>query len=434
MSCGAKLWAGVAMLWILWTPTTAEANDDYAVLHEVIRHFQVAFVDRPNLSALLLGGLNGIKQVAPKFNIEVVGAPNVFRVGKGNGAFVVGSQAIRDFVLLEKTLVQAARLARKQSRIKNQQKIEHAMIRGLVNACGDPWSLFLNADLYERLLDDGSGKNGSVGLLLEHHQGGLRVLDVTPSSPAEKAGILAGEEVNTIAGRAAKNLNELEGLALLRGKMGQQVKVVIAGKTQTLAFAPDPKRNLSVDKPQDGIARVHLANFRPGTGKRLASVMRKLQSMGLRALILDLRGNPGGLVTEATEVVQMFINPGKVVSVISKQHALTEVEQSRIAGAYRELPMVLLVDHRSASVSEIVALALRDYGRARLVGSKTLGKGTVQVVMELIDGSALKLSTGRYYSPLGTPLFEGIEPDVEVEWDGKGKDLPLQRAKKMLSS
>jgi carboxyl-terminal processing protease len=92
---------------------------------------------------------------------------------------------------------------------------------------------------------------------------------------------------------------------------------------------------------------------------------------------------------------------------------------------------VVLVDHRSASVSELVAMALRDYDRARIIGTKTLGKGTVQVVMELMDDSALKLSTGRYYSPKGTPLFEGIEPDVEVPWDGTGEDVQLKRARSL---
>jgi carboxyl-terminal processing protease len=154
--------------------------------------------------------------------------------------------------------------------------------------------------------------------------------------------------------------------------------------------------------------------------------------MEMKALILDLRGNPGGLVTEGTEVVGLFIKGGKVVSVVSRKHLRTEVEQSPRPGPYRRLPLILLVDHRSASVSEIVAMALKDYDRAKIVGQKTLGKGTVQVVMELMDGSALKLSTGRYYSPRGTPLYEGIEPDYAVEWNGQGKDPQLQKAKLLL--
>jgi len=221
----------------------------------------------------------------------------------------------------------------------------------------------------------------------------------------------------------------------MRGPIGSRVEVKVGGKSHTLTMAEEPRRNLAVDPLKGGIAHVRIMNFRPNTGRRLAAVLRKLQKHykgKLRGLVLDLRGNPGGLVTEGTAVVGLFTGPGKVVSVVSKKHMRVEVEENRRPGPYRKLPMVLLVDHRSASVSEIVTMALRDYGRAKVVGEKTLGKGKVQVVMELMDGSALKLSTGRYYSPKGTPIYEGIEPDQEVAWDGQGEDKQLQAAVKLL--
>ena len=421
----------VSVTVLLGSPDT-RAGKDFDTLHEVIRHFQVAFVEHPNMGALLTGALQGVKKAAPKSEIRILPHPNLYEVKAKGKSIKISKDAIRTYQKLEKALIKVGRLVESQKLAKSHRALEHAMIREMVMNCGDPWSVFLEENLYNRLLDDGSGKTGDAGLLVEPHGEGLRVLDVTPESPAAKAGIRVGDKVSKIAGRTAGQLNELEALALMRGPIGKKVTVVIGGKSHKLEYAPPPKRNIAVDPPVDGIARVNIMNFSAGTGRRLAGVLKKLSAMEMKALILDLRGNPGGLVTEGTEVAGLFIKGGKVVSVVSRKHMRTEVEQSPRPGPYRNLPLVLLVDHRSASVSEIVVMALTDYDRAKIVGEKTLGKGTVQVVIELMDGSAVKLSTGRYYSPRGTPLYEGIEPDVEVEWDGKGKDPQLQKAKMLL--
>ncbi len=429
---GFRLFGFLISVALLAGSQEAGAKQDFDTLHEVIRHFQVAFVDRPNLAALLTGALQGVKKAAPGCDIRIRAHPDLYQVSARGKSVNITREAVQSYQNLEKALVRVGRLVRLQKLAKSHRALEHAMIREMVMNCGDHWSVFLEENLYKRLLDDGSGKTGDAGLLVEPYQQGLRVLDVTPDSPAAQAGIQVGDRVSKIAGQPAEELNELEALALMRGPIGGKVNLVAAGKLHQLEFAPPPKRNIAVDPPVDGIARVHLLNFQAGTGRRLAGVMKKLSALGLKGLILDLRGNPGGLVTEGTEVAGLFIKGGKVVSVVSRKHLRTEVEQSPRPGPYRKLPLVLLVDHRSASVSEIVAMALRDYDRAKIVGEKTLGKGTVQVVMELMDGSALKLSTGRYYSPRGTPLYEGIQPDQEVEWDGRGKDPQLQRAKMIL--
>ena len=428
----SRLAIGIIPVALLLVPHQARAGKDFDTLHEVIRHFQVAFVDRPNMGALLTGALQGVKKAAPKCEIRILPHPSLYEVKAKGKSVKITKDAIRSYPKLEKALIRVGRLVEGQKLARSHRALEHAMIREMVMNCGDHWSVFLEENLYQRLLDDGSGKTGDAGLLVEPRGEIMRVLDVTPDSPAAKAGIRVGDKVSKIAGRTAGQLNEMEALALMRGPIGKKVTVVVAGKSHKLDFAPPPKRNIDVFPPVDGIARVHLMNFRAGTGRRLAGVLKKLSAMEMKALILDLRGNPGGLVTEGTEVAGLFIKGGKVVSVVSRKHMRTEVEQSPRPGPYRKLPLVLLVDHRSASVSEIVTMALKDYDRAKIVGEKTLGKGTVQVVMELMDGSALKLSTGRYYSPRGTPLYEGIEPDVEVEWNGQGKDPQLQRAKMLL--
>lgn len=405
---------------------------EYETLHEVIRHFQVAFVDRPNLGALLLGGLQGLKKAAPGVQVQLLPPPGMFVVRAGTKSVRIPRHTVHDYQALEQSLVRAADLAESQKMARGHQALEHAIIRELVAHCGDHWSVFLEADLYHRLLEDGSREMGDVGILVEPQESGLRVLDVLPASPAARAGIKVGAPFTSVAGRPANQLNELEALALMRGPVGTRVEVVVAGQSHRLVRSPPPKQYIRVDPPEHGIARIHLLDFRAGTGQRLAAVMKKLSGMQLEGLILDLRGNPGGLVDEGVAVTGLFIDSGTVVRIVSRDHIRTVEKNVTRPGPYHDLPLVVLLDGRSASVSEIVAMALRDHDRAKLVGTQSLGKGTVQVVLELMDGSALKLSNGRYYSPGGTPLYDGIQPDVEVAWDGTGDDPQLARARELL--
>jgi C-terminal peptidase prc len=437
MSASRRLGCLLFGLLISGIPTQGRTAEPFGTLHEVLRHFDVAFVDRANPSALLLGAMEGMQQAAPDVQIKLKGYPDLIQIQAGDDSLTIRRSVLRGIPDLEKALVQAASLVVEHKLCKSAKALEQAMVRQIVAHCGDPWSVYLDSDLYGRLLDDGTRAMGSIGLLVEQWGDGLRVLDVLHGSPAGKAGIRRGMAVERIAGRSALELNELEALALMRGATGSKVEIQVAGKTYSLELAEEARQNLEVNPLAGGIAHVRILNFRPETGRRLAAVMRKLSEHfqgQLKGLILDLRGNPGGLVTEGTEVVGLLSKAGKVVSVVSKKHQKIEVEQNQRPGPYRDLPLVLLVDHRSASVSEIVALAMKDTGRAKLVGEKTLGKGTVQVVLELLNGSALKLSTGRYYSPIGTPIFEGIEPDLEVPWDGLGSDPQLAAALKLLQN
>jgi C-terminal peptidase prc len=412
------------------TPTPGRAAERYSVLHEVLRHFEVAFVDKANPTALLTGGLHGIKTSVDSCEIQMAQPPHLFVLKVNRQALAIGRPNMT-FKQLEEALTAAMDMVRAAKLADKPKLLEHAVIRQMVAHCGDPWSVYLESDLYARLLEDGTAQRGDIGLLFEETKDGLRVLDVAPGSPAETAGIKVGQLVDSIAGRPTALLNELEALALTRGTMGETVALVVEGKGHQITCAPGSKQNIIVDTPPGGIAHVRLLNFQAGTGKHLAAVLPKIEKEyqgQLKGLILDVRGNPGGLVTEGAVVVGLFIKGGRVVSVDNRTHSHTEVEESNASGPYRNLPLVLLVDRRSASVSELVALALRDYKRAKLIGATTLGKGTVQVVLELSDGSALKLSTGRYFSPQGAGIYTGLDPDIEVPWNGAGEDVQLKKA------
>lgn len=407
----------------------------FETIHEVLRHFQVAFVERTNTSAMLLGALEGLTQKAPGCKVVLKGSPELFLLKAGQKKMSISRGSLRNIPELEKAIAKAASFALKYGKAKSKRQLEHAIVRQMVAHCGDKWSVFLESKLYLKLLDDGTGTVGSTGMLVEPWRDGLRVLDVLEKTPAAEAGIRPGMVVDSIAGHPADKLNELEALALMRGEIGKKVSIILDGKSFSLELAQEPKRNLSVTPMAGGLAHVRVFSFRQGTGRRLRAVMAKLENHfkgELKGLVLDLRANPGGLVTEGTELAGLFLPKGTVVRIVSKKHTRVEQETNPSAGPYRDLPIVLLVDHRSASVSEIVTMAFKDYKRAKLVGTKTLGKGTVQVIMELMDGSALKLSTGRYYSPGGTPIYDGIEPDIVVPWDGMGEDIQLQKALDLL--
>ncbi|RLB55263.1 MAG: hypothetical protein DRI34_10835 [Deltaproteobacteria bacterium] len=406
------------------------AGHDYPVLREVLRHLRLMFVDQPNLNALLLGGLRGLKQSLPELRVELGPRAGQYFLRAGASKLATDARAVESFTGLERALLGALRLARAAG---GKKGMEHQLIRGLISHCGDRWTVFLESAYYRRLLDDGTRQLGSVGLLPAAGRGGLLVLDVRDGSPAGQAGIRPGQVIDSIAGQPSERLNELEALALLRGPLGQKVTVTVAGRKHRLAYASEPKRNISVDPPEQGIARVHLLNFRAGTARRLRAVLGKLENMGMRGLVLDLRGNPGGLLTEGVAVAGLFMDAGPVVRVVGRGRRHGETSENPAPGSWRALPLVLLVDGRSASVSEMVTMVLHERRGAKIVGSTTLGKGVVQVLIELEDGSALKLSTARYATPAGRTLLAGIEPDVPVAAGPGSGDLALQAARRVLS-
>jgi carboxyl-terminal processing protease len=420
--------------WLLGLAGPARPGEGLPTVREVLRHFEVAFVDQANPVALAAGALQGLQRVSPGCQVSLLPPPGLARVTCGPEARVVGLDAMSEGRELVRQLEAAAALALEATPGLKRLELERAMLRELTARCGDHWTVFLEAPLVPRLTEDGSVRAATAGLLFEPARGGLMVLDVLPGSPGERAGIRPGSMVDSVAGRPVHLLNELEALALTRGRAGERVELVLGGKRHSLELAPEPNRHVVVDDLGQGVYRVHLSDFRTETGKRLQAVLRKMEASpaGLKALVLDLRANPGGLLTEGTAVAGLFLPAGPVVSVVGKKHRRVEIERNPAPGPYRELPLVVLADHRSASVSEIVIMAFRDAKRAPLVGASTLGKGAVQDVLELQDGSALKLSTGRYYSPLGIPIHEGIEPDQPVDWDGQGEDPQLKRALSLL--
>lgn len=308
-------------------------------------------------------------------------------------------------------------------RIDDREIVESA-IRGIV-ADLDQHSSFLDADQYEDIRISTSGSYTGVGLDVNIEGGKVTVVTPLVGAPAERAGILPGDVIAAVDDIPVDADDVEATVARLRGAPGTAVEVDVlrAGQDQPLRFALTRSevqvRTVQSEYLGNGLAYVRLSAFSESTVGDLEAAARKLRNAAgrndLLGMVLDLRSNPGGLLDSAVAVADEFLDAGVIVSGTGRVRQ-AQFEQSAMAGgAFEDVPLVVLVNAASASAAEIVAGALQDHGRARLVGEKTYGKGSVQTVMPLGEGSAIKLTTSRYLTPSGRSINgTGIAPDIVV--------------------
>jgi carboxyl-terminal processing protease len=286
----------------------------------------------------------------------------------------------------------------------------------------DPYSEFLSKDAYGLLEEDVGGEFGGVGVQIEDRDGRLTVVAPIAGTPGERAGILRGDVIVTVDGVSIDGQKLEDAIKRMRGKPGTTVVIgVERGESVATREFTIKREVIKVESVRDaemiapGIGYVRVAVFAERTGKEFDEALRGLRETGdLRALVLDLRNNPGGLLVSAVEVVERFFQRGDLVVYTEGRNPAARMElRAESRGAPLNIPIVVLVNGGSASAAEIVAGALRDTNRAVLVGEKTFGKGSVQTVFPLRDGAGLRLTTARYFTPGGAVIHEkGIEPDV----------------------
>jgi carboxyl-terminal processing protease len=272
---------------------------------------------------------------------------------------------------------------------------------------------------------DTDGEFGGVGIEINDDGGVLVVVEPIAGGPAGRAGIVAGDRIVAIDGAPTKGRAGAETSSRLRGRPGTGVKVSVERKgwdaARDFALVRELIHVQAVEGSllEPGIGYVRIKQFQERTDEELGAMLTKLKADSggtLHGLVLDLRGNPGGLLEQAVKVADLFLSSGVIVSTVGRGGKKLEEEVAHEAGTWDSFPMVCLVNGSSASASEIVAGALQDNGRALLIGTQTFGKGSVQSVYELGDGSGLKLTVARYYTPSGRSIQEkGITPDVVVE-------------------
>ena len=325
----------------------------------------------------------------------------------------------------------AARIKTNADSPVTEEALHAAAIEGMLGALGDRYASFLATSDYaqfQRLLD---GRYTGVGLWLARtSRGTIEVSSVLPASPAARAGLHVGDEVTTVDGRAIEGRDVGDVVAALRGAAGTSVTIGVrrAGGTERIVLqrADVEAKDVVVARPSEVVAQVRVAAFTRGVGKEVRRQVERLRAEEVRGIVLDLRGNPGGLLHEAVEVASVFLDGGTVVSYSGRG---VEPQEFRAVGrGDTTLSLVVLVDGGTASAAEVVAGALQDRNRAVVVGSKSYGKGSVQQPFRLSDGSAVELTVARYKTPAGRSLDGvGITPDVDVVATADGS-VALRRA------
>jgi carboxyl-terminal processing protease len=305
--------------------------------------------------------------------------------------------------------------------VTTDQLVEGA-ITGMLTSL-DPHSAYLTPDLYKELQVDTKGSFGGLGIEITLRDAVLTVVSPIEDTPADRAGMKAGDMIIKIDGEFTKDMTLIEAVKKMRGKKG--TKVVLTLKREGINRLFDVTLTREVIKIQSvkskllekGYGYVRITQFQERTANDVGRALEEwTKGDGLEGLVLDLRNDPGGLLTQAVKVSDIFLDSGLIVYTDGRLDNQKQKYFAHRPGSYTDFPMVVLVNGGTASASEIVAGALQDHKRAVVLGTKTFGKGSVQTILPLDDDSALRLTTALYYTPSGRSIqATGIEPDIVME-------------------
>lgn len=321
-------------------------------------------------------------------------------------------------------------------------KLIYGAIQGMMDTL-DPYSVFLTPDVYQELETDTTGRFGGIGIEITLKNNIVTVVTPLAGSPAAKAGIRPGDLILKINQYSTKGMNLIEASKKLRDSKNKKVELTIwrKGLKNSLIFSLKREmiqlKSVESQKLPSGAIYLRLRSFQEGSSLELEKKLLEYKSSPDTPLILDLRNNPGGLLNEAVGISNLFLESGIIVSTRGRDGKQKEVQKATEDGVYFINPLVILINEGSASASEILAAALQENNRAKLIGQNTFGKGSVQTVIDLGDKTGLKLTIAKYYTPTGKSIHgKGIQPDLEVLYESNDyenlgnpdKDQQLQAA------
>lgn len=303
------------------------------------------------------------------------------------------------------------------------KKLIYGAIKGMLREL-DPHTNFMSPDIFRDFETETSGEFGGLGIEISVQNGILTIISPIEDTPAWEAGIKAGDKVIAVDGNSTKGLSLVEASQLMRGKKGSKVVLRIVRENEE-----EPKdiaivrgsvkiKSVKYTDMDDGYAYIKITSFIENTSKDLEKAIEAhvKKNKKVEGLLIDMRRNPGGLLDQAVKVSDMFLKEGTIVSTMGRNKKEKEVSVASKKGRFTDFPVIILVNEYTASASEIVSGALQDNKRALIAGQRTFGKGSVQSVVKLGDGSGLKLTVARYYTPSGISIqAEGIKPDIEIE-------------------
>lgn len=320
--------------------------------------------------------------------------------------------------------------------VDNHQLFDGAL-KGMVESVGDPYTVYLNKKDFQQLSEMTVGSFGGIGIVFGKRGNDYVVISALEDNPGAKAGIKSGDIITAIDDKSTREMNMEQVANKIRGKYGTTVTLELKdkeGKLRKVNVVRAEIKNPSVAGQMlanTKIGYIRIAIFNENTGDDFAKKYAELEKQGMQALVLDLRENPGGILDAGVDVARMLVPKGPIVSVIDKNGNKFEETSSLEKVKY---PLAVLVDHGSASASEIVAGAIKDTKSGKLFGVKTFGKGSVQSVYRLDNNTAVKITVAKYYTPSGVSIHNvGIEPDVKVELpDDANVDVQLKAAEDYL--
>lgn len=319
----------------------------------------------------------------------------------------------------------------------DQTKQSQGAIRGLVASLGDPYTTFLDKDQSQALTDDLRGQLSGIGIEVGTKNNQLTVIAPIDGTPAAKAGMRAGDVIALIDGKDTGEMTLDTAVSMIRGTKGTTVKLTLIRGTEKpieLTITRDTITVSSVryEVKDGGVGYIRLRQFGDDTETAIRAATADLAKQGVKRIVLDLRDNPGGYLNAAVTVSSEFLAQGNVVEERSR-HSESKMLTANPGGSLTDVKLIVLVNKGSASASEITAGALHDNGRATLVGETTFGKGSVQEVNNLADGTQLKITVAHWYTPKGINISKtGIKPDVEIKMTNDdynaGRDPQLDKA------
>jgi carboxyl-terminal processing protease len=402
--------------------TPRQAVDLYS---EVLLKIQAHYVDAPDWRRLAEFGHTSL-QVAladPLFieaNLAGASSARIERVRRELPTRAATAQVNSRHAALDIAST-AARICRDELGLSEAATV-HEYVCGATNSL-DPYSAFLTASQLNEVYSQIEGNFVGLGVELKADQGALLIVKVIPGSPAQRSGIVAGDRIVAVDGRPTTELTTDQAANMLQGKEGSFVNVTAVTGGQAARQLRVRREHVEVPSIDEarlldesfGVAYIWLTCFQKTTTRDLDTALWKLHRQGMKCLILDLRGNPGGLLNTSVEVVDKFVDRGTIVSTRGRSRQEDYNYAAREPGTWR-VPLVVLIDGESASASEIFAGAIRDYRRGVIVGATSYGKGSVQGIFPLnLANSGLRLTTAKFYSPKGYPYSGvGVKPDVQV--------------------